>query len=417
MTELAVMGAIMLDESVLPTVERLLAPEDFTLREVRECYIAARKLRDEGTPIDEVSVHHRVSVGALFVSRLAEFCPSLATVEVHVRTLRKAAAQRRLVAVTRAIADDATIDRVGVDDAVARLNQIEREDADRRRSVKSVVKDVMMTLELRTKNQGALLGITTGYDAIDKHTSGWRKGELTVLAARPAMGKTALALNFVLNAIRANRRTIFFSLEMSAESIVSRMLAMSGVDATRIKTGRFEQADWTRMGRQASALVDGTLSIEDGGSVTIESLQAKVRSAHQVAPVHFVVVDYLQLMHSPKAGDKNREREVAEISRGLKALARDLEIPVLALSQLNRSVESRTNKRPGLADLRESGAIEQDADVVMFLYRDEVYEAETEDKGVAEVAIAKNRDGEIGVARLAWRGEFQRFDVLTGRQV
>lgn len=415
MSELAVMGAILLDDKFLPLAEKLIGPEDFSLVCVTKCFRAAQELRDDGLPIDEVSVYKRARVNPLTVSRFADHCPSLATADMHIRSTRKASAARRLVQETMSIAADTYAGQIGLNDAVERLNAIDREDKDHTRTVREMIKEVMLTLEMRTKHPGELLGFTTGYSRLDQITNGWQKGELTILAARPAMGKTALALNYIQHALRANKRCLLFSLEMSAESILQRMLAIGGTNMGNIKTGAFNDGDWARMSRQTQLLADGNLSIEDGGNLTLDKLIAKVRSSHYVTPIDFLVIDYLQLMSSVRtAKDNNREREVAEISRGLKNLARELKIPILALAQLNRGVEARANKRPGLADLRESGAIEQDADVVTFLYRDEVYDPESKDKGFAEVLISKNRNGEIGIVRLTFLGQFQRFEEARG---
>lgn len=418
---MSVLGAIMLDAHSLVVMEQFISPDDFPTWATHEIITSILALRDRGATLDEVSVCYElqnrgtlVDVGGpLFVSRLAERCVSPVLVESHSRILRSSAARRNLALITRDIASAAGKGAITIDEAAARITEIKNDDTQRERTTADVVRKVLVDLEERQKHPGQLLGVSSGYADIDRYTSGWQRGDLIILAARPSMGKTALALNFVAAAMRNGKRPMVFSLEMSGEQLTQRMLAMGGVDANRIKSGDFRGDDWSRMSRTVGQLVSSSLVIVDGGSMTVQKICARVRSSQQAKPVDLVVIDYLQLMSGTSSNkEKNREREVAEISRALKLLAGEMKIPIIALSQLNRGVETRANKRPGLADLRESGAIEQDADVVAFLYRDEVYDADTKDKGIAEIIFAKQRNGETGVARLQFTGAFQRFDAV-----
>jgi replicative DNA helicase len=279
----------------------------------------------------------------------------------------------------------------------------------------------MHSIEEMSQTKSDVIGLSTGFTDFDSLTSGLRPGQLVILAARPAMGKTSLFISAANNiAQKANKIVAIFSLEMSKEEIGFRFLSMmSRIDSKRLKIGRINGADdWARLARAADQLSKSKIFIDDSGDLTVMDVRSRCRRLlAQEKQIDLIVIDYLQLMKGTRktsGSDGSREREISEISRNLKNLAKELRVPIIALSQLNRGVESRPNKRPMLSDLRESGAIEQDADIVCFIYRDEVYNKETEDKGIAELIVAKHRAGETATIRLAWLAEYTLFANLAG---
>ena len=270
----------------------------------------------------------------------------------------------------------------------------------------------LTTIEKASKTKGNVTGVPTGFSDLDYKTAGFQPSELLLIAARPAMGKTAFALNIALNAaIRDNKKVALFELEMSKESLVNRLFAMeSKVNAQKIRTGELSAAEWTSLSEGATEIAKSNIVIDDNASITPAELRSKCRKLKLEKGLDLVIIDYLQLMTT---GKENRQQEVSDISRSLKLLARELDVPVVALSQLSRKVEERTDKRPMLSDLRESGAIEQDADVVMFLYREDYYKKDTENTNVTEVIIAKQRNGPIGTVNLLWFPEYMQFKSVA----
>ena len=273
---------------------------------------------------------------------------------------------------------------------------------------------VLNTIEKASKQSGAVTGISSGFYDLDYKTAGFQKSDLLLLAARPSMGKTALALNIAEHVVVKERiPTVFFSLEMSREQLANRLLSMnSKIDAQSIRTGNLKPNEWGELVESARILGESTLIIDDTPGISVREMRSKCRKLKMEKGLGFIIVDYLQLMTAGGKGSESRQQEISEISRSLKSLAREIECPVLALSQLSRDVEKRDNKRPQLSDLRESGAIEQDADVVMFIYRDEYYNKESEDKGVAEVIIGKQRNGPTGTVKLGSQLQYTRFTNL-----
>jgi replicative DNA helicase len=278
----------------------------------------------------------------------------------------------------------------------------------------SITHDTMEYIkEMKARGNSVLIGVDTGFAELNKMTTGFGKGDLIILAARPAMGKTSLALNMVLNLMVKGKGVAVFSLEMPAEQLMLRLLsAKTSIPLQALRVGDLRDEQWSQLSAATSELAEKKLFVDDGGYATIHHVRSKLRKLKTQHPeISVAIIDYLQLMSGE--GKEGRQQEVSEISRGLKQLARELQIPIVALSQLNRGVESRDNKRPMLSDLRESGAIEQDADIIMFVYRDEVYHPETELKGVAEIIIGKQRNGPIGTSRLAFLGKYSRFENLA----
>jgi replicative DNA helicase len=276
--------------------------------------------------------------------------------------------------------------------------------------------NVIDTIDTLFNSDNAITGISTGFTDLDEKTSGLQPSDLIIVAGRPSMGKTTFAMNLVENALmRSEKAILVYSLEMPAESLVMRMLSSLGrIDQTKVRSGRLDEDDWPRLTSAVNLLQERKLFIDDSAGISPSDMRARTRRlAREHGEIGLIMVDYLQLMQIGGSAGENRTNEISEISRSLKALAKEFNCPVVALSQLNRSLEQRPNKRPINSDLRESGAIEQDADVIMFVYRDEVYHPETEYKGVAEVIIGKQRNGPIGTVRLAFQGKFTRFDNLA----
>jgi replicative DNA helicase len=277
-------------------------------------------------------------------------------------------------------------------------------------------RDAMRHIEKLAESKGEITGISTGFADLDNMLLGFHEEELIILAARPSMGKTALALDLAANMAERQKAGLFVQLEMGSRALAMRMLASRGrVDAQRVRKGMFEPSDWARLARATMEIAAAPIVFDESAVTSLADVRLTARRLRQQGKLDWVIIDYLQLMSASKERD-SREREVSELSRGLKQLAKELRVPILALSQLNRGVEARQNKRPIMSDLRESGAIEQDADVIMFLYRDEVYDEDSEDKGIAEVGVAKQRNGPTGIVRMRFNKQTQRFDSLAGGQ-
>jgi len=360
--------------------------------------------------------------GIAYLAEMAQHTPSAANIAAYAKIVRDHATVRQLIAAANEISRS-SLNPAGLDSddliqlAEKRLAEI-AEDRPREggfAAVNALLKGAVDRIDELFSSDADITGLSTGLTDLDEKTSGWQNGELIVLAARPSMGKTALALNFVENAVlRQDKPVLVFSLEMPAHSLVLRMLSSIGrINQTRIRNGKLTEEDWPKLSAAVSKLKDRPLFIDDTAGLTPSDLKARTRRiAREHGNPALIVVDYLQLMHV--AGNKDgRTQEISEISRSLKALAKEHNCPVIALSQLNRGVEQRPNKRPMNSDLRESGAIEQDADIVLFIYRDEYYNEESPDKGIAELIIGKQRNGEIGTVRAAFLGHFTRFENLA----
>lgn len=384
---------------------------------------AIAEMADERKPYPVDAVHARLreegtleqAGGAVNLGRLLDNGVSVVTLSYHADVQRRAAALHRLESLGRHIAHQSGTKGATPADII---EDTEREvvalqaqyNPEAEVSAGSLVKASLKALEARQHSKSAITGITTGFEALDGKLLGWQPATLVILAARPAMGKTALALNMAMAAGRAGKRVGFWSLEMSNEELMGRLLCSDGrVDSQRYRTGNLSGSDWDRLAGASSRIDETKLTLMDGSALTILELRSRARKLHGKGELDIIFVDYLQLMEGK---GETREREIAEISRGLKMLAKELNCPVVALSQLNRGVESRAEKKPTLSDLRDSGSIEQDADVVMFLYRDEVYNKQSNDVGGAELIIAKHRAGPTGDVRLRFTGACTRFDNL-----
>jgi replicative DNA helicase len=357
------------------------------------------------------------------LGELAKNTPSVANIKAYAQIIRERATLRQLISISNDIADSAYSPQGKsgsdiLDEAERKIFQIAeaRPKTGGPVGLNQLLANVIDTIDTLFNSDEAITGISTGFTDLDEKTSGLQPADLIIVAGRPSMGKTTFAMNLVENALmRSEKSILVFSLEMPAESLVMRMLSSLGrIDQTKVRSGRLDEDDWPRLTSAVNLLQERKLFIDDSAGISPSDMRARTRRlAREHGEIGLIMVDYLQLMQIGGSGGENRTNEISEISRSLKALAKEFNCPVVALSQLNRSLEQRPNKRPINSDLRESGAIEQDADVIMFVYRDEVYHPETEYKGVAEVIIGKQRNGPIGTVRLAFQGKYTRFDNLA----
>jgi replicative DNA helicase len=425
--EEALLGAMLLSRDSVSEALELVTPEDFYFPEHAQIYKAILGLYLRGAPIDPVTVSDELAkmgvleqvggYGALLA--LQEGTPGISSVEEYASIVEQLAVLRGLIRVSWQIQE---ICYSRPSDIVAAIDEAERlvfEVAQRRsREALAVLKDLlreqMEQLRAMAERGSSITGLPTGFIDLDQKLGGLQKSNLVIVGARPAMGKTSFALNIATHvAVRERVPVVVFSLEMNKAELTHRILAAQAeVDSQRLRTGHLTEREWAKIGNAMSILSDAPLYIDDSPNLTVMDIRAKARRLAAKVGLGLVVVDYLQLMTSRQRAE-NRQVEVSEISRGLKILARELTVPVLAISQLSRGLEQRTDKRPILADLRESGSLEQDADVVLFVYRDEVYTSSSEDRGVAEVIIAKHRNGPIGVVRLAFSETYTRFNNLA----
>ena len=426
--EQAVLGGLMLENSEWDNVVDILLPEDFYRPEHQLIFQVMIKQSEVSRPIDVVtlvesldSLNELEAAGGLdYLSDLASGSRGTANIKAYSEIIRERAIFRRLISVANRIADNGYNPSGKMASEV--LDEAEREVfniSDERPQdsgpvpINPLLEKALDRIDELAGSDGSLTGVGSGYKDLDALTSGWQKSDLVIVAGRPSMGKTAFAMNLVEHAVlNYDKPVLVFSLEMPAESLIFRLLSSIGrIDQTKLRTGKLSEDDWPSFNKAAKALKDRPLFIDDSPSVSPTEMRARAR---RIAREHdgqlgMVVVDYLQLMQI-KGTNENRVTEISAISRSLKQLAREFDCPVIALSQLNRGLEQRPNKRPVMADLRESGAIEQDADLITFIYRDEVYNEDTPDKGVAEVIIGKHRNGPIGTVRLSFLGQFTRFE-------
>jgi len=420
--EIALLGACLLDHQVIEAAAEQISPDDFYDQRNRIIYQALLDLSNQGKPVDCVTVAERVKEeGALDqiggVSRIAGLAmaePTTAHAEHHAQIIREHSVKRqvfRICSETAKEAIDQTQEAEGVlDRATAKLMAVaEQHTIDRTSGMPEIVSRAFARLEHKKANQSKIHGLTSGFVDLDAALGGMKRQDLIIIAGRPSMGKSALGLQIAYQAARETQLPAFFgSLEMSEEQLGDRLLSLeSRIDGWKLQQGMVSSWEWDPVVRATSRLVEVPFVIDESPAVNITHIRRQARKLKRKSGLSLVVVDYLQLMDG--VGEK-RVEVVSSVSRGLKALAKELDVPVVALSQLNRSCETRDNKRPLLADLRESGQIEQDADVILFIYRDEVYNPNTSAKGLAEILIRKNRNGPTGMVKLAWRAELTRFD-------
>ncbi|MEH6471078.1 MAG: replicative DNA helicase [Halopseudomonas sp.] len=428
--EQSVLGGLMLDDSVWDPVNEIIVADDFYRPEHRVIFRTMEALFKAEQPIDVVTLSEELDrhqaqdqVGGLdYLIDLARNTPSTANVRAYSAIVKERSTLRRLIGVATEISDNAfhTEGRSSadiLDEAERKVLQIAegRDQEGGPRSVNPLLESALDRIDELFNSGTTMTGITSGFNDLDKMTSGLQRSDLVIVAARPSMGKTTFAMNLVENALMAQDKPVLvFSLEMPAEGLVTRMLASLGkIDQTRVRDGKLEEDDWPKLTNAVNMLKDKPLYIDDSSGVSPSEMRSRARRImREHGSMGMIMVDYLQLM-SLKGQVESRTQEISEISRTLKALAKEMNCPVVALSQLNRSLENRPNKRPVNSDLRESGAIEQDADVIMFIYRDEVYNEDSEYKGQAEIIIGKQRNGPIGTCRLAFIGKHSKFQDLA----
>ncbi len=429
--EQAVLGGLMLDNNAWERVLDQVSDGDFYRHDHRLIYRAIAKLAERNNPFDVVTLSEQLDkegqlsqVGGLaYLGELAKNIPSVANIKAYAQIIRERATLRQLIGVSNDIASSAYLPQGRSGDDI--LDEAERlifQIAEARPksggpvALTDILTKAIDRIDTLFNSDSAITGISSGFTDLDEKTSGLQPGDLIIVAGRPSMGKTTFAMNLVENAVlRSEKAVLVYSLEMPSESLVMRMLSSLGrIDQTKVRSGRLEDDDWPRLTSAVNLLSDRKLFIDDTAGITPGEMRARTRRlVREHGEVGLIMVDYLQLMQVGGKGGENRTNEITEISRSLKGLAKEFNCPVVALSQLNRSLEQRPNKRPINSDLRESGAIEQDADVIMFVYRDEVYHPESEHKGVAEIIIGKQRNGPIGTVRLAFLGKYTRFENLA----
>ena len=428
--EQSVLGGVLIDNGAWDRIADVVTAAHFYRSDHRAVFETVAGLCDEGRPCDAVTVAERLdrdgrlesSGGLAYLAELAQNTPNAANIVAYAEIVRERAVLRDLIRTSTEIAESAFRPQGRaahelLDEAERLIFEIaERGGAGRRESVaiRDVLSSVMERIDELSRLESAITGVSTGFKDLDRDTAGLQKGDLIIVAGRPSMGKTAFAMNIVEEAaIRAELPVVVFSMEMPAEQLTMRMLSSLGrIDQQKVRTGRLDHDDWPRLTSPLAMLNNTDIFIVDDAALTPVELRARCRRLKREHGLGLVVIDYLQLMHVPGTRE-NRATEISEISRSLKALAKELMVPVVACSQLNRRLEERQNKRPVMSDLRESGAIEQDADLILFIYRDEVYNEESKDKGKAEIIIGKQRNGPIGKIDLTFLGRFARFEDHT----
>ncbi|WP_214828912.1 replicative DNA helicase [Exiguobacterium algae] len=422
--EQAVLGAIILDSDRLITASERVDPDDFYRVSHQRIFEAMLKINDRGELVDLVTLSSELQaqgileeVGGLnYLAEVAESVPAIGNIGYYLNVVDQKAALRRLIRTATNIVSDGyerqdEVDSVLSDAERNILKVSQRKGQSSFHPIGSVLSDAYSTIEKLHQSSGEITGIATGFTDLDKMTAGFQRNDLIIVAARPSVGKTAFALNISQNvAVRTGENVAIFSLEMGAEQLVMRMLCAEGnIDAQRLRTGRLEAEDWGRLSLAMSSLSQAGIYIDDTPGLRVNEIRAKCRRLKQEHGLGMIMIDYLQLIVGNGKPGENRQQEVSEISRTLKAIARELQVPVIALSQLSRGVESRQDKRPMMSDIRESGAIEQDADIVAFLYRDDYYDKESEDANTIEIIIAKQRNGPTGTVKLSFRKEYNKF--------
>ncbi|MCH2158767.1 MAG: replicative DNA helicase [Oleiphilaceae bacterium] len=429
--EQSILGGLLLDNSKWDAIGSKVIEDDFYRQDHRLLFRVMSRLATAGNPVDLITVSEELQrIGELdnaggmqYLTELVEKTPSASNVHSYANIVHERAVLRRLIRVSGEISDSA-FNPSGkssselLDEAERKVFKIAEGTAGEEAgpvSINPILTKTLERIEELFDAEEGITGVTTGFTDLDEMTSGLQPSDLIIVAARPSMGKTAFAMNLVENAlIKAELPVLVFSMEMPADSILMRVLSSLGqINQTRIRSGKLEEDDWPRLSSAAKILKDRPLYIDDSAGLSPTEVRSRARRvAREVGQIGLIMVDYLQLMQVPGMNE-GRTAEISEISRSLKALAKELNCPLVALSQLNRGLESRTDKRPMNSDLRESGAIEQDADVIMFIYRDEYYNEDSPDKGLAEIIIGKQRNGPIGKIRLQFQGEFTKFNDLS----
>ncbi len=431
--ESSLLGAILIDADAIVRVADIIGVQDFYDERHQRIFEAINKLYNKHSPLDILTLYNQLKEdgfldivgGASYLTELTNYVPTAAHVEQYAEIVSQKALRRRLIKASQEMVgmgyDETQTVQALIEEAEAQLFQVSQAHVKQDiASIEDILAESFERLDELHKDKGKIRGIPTGLKDVDNILAGLQRSDLIIIAARPSMGKTALTLNLAHNiATKAQQPVLIFALEMSKEQLVDRMLSMeSGVDAWNIRTGNLSDNDFERIGQAMGTLSEAPIFIDDSPGITVSDLRTKARREQHKQQLGCIMVDYLQLMSggSRFGGDGNRVQEISEISRGLKAIARELNVPVVALSQLSRSVESRSPQIPQLADLRESGSIEQDADVVAFIYREDYYNPETDRKNITDLLIKKHRNGPTGNVELYFDRERQRFKSLDKRQ-
>jgi replicative DNA helicase len=421
--EQAVLGSILVDKDAAITAIEILKPEDFYRNEHIEIYSAILDLYEKSKVIDLLTLKEQLRVrgkydvvnGFEYLASLTNPMFSISNVEYYARIVEEKSVLRKLIKASTEISQESYDAAEEVTDimekAEKKIFDISQRKSSRSYSpIKDVLIDTFANLEKLYNQKEGIIGVPSGFNDLDNKTLGFNPGNLVIVAARPAMGKSAFALNIATHAaLKANCSVVYFSLEMTKEELTNRILASeSMVDSMNVRSGKIQDEDWISLTKAAGTISEAKIFLDDSSGITPIELRAKCRRMKMEHNIGLIIVDYLQLMDASK-NNQSRQADISEISRSLKILAKELSVPIIALSQLSRAPEARTDHRPMLSDLRESGAIEQDADMVMFLYREDYYNQETDKKNIAEIILAKNRGGATGTVELLWLGQYAKF--------
>lgn len=425
--EQSVIGSMIMDREAIVVASEMISGDDFYNKSYGVLFDSMVELNDQGQPVDVVTLQNRLKekdvppeVASLeFIRDLITAVPTSANIKYYATIVSEKAVLRKLIRLTEEIANNCYSEKDGLEVILEETEKRVFDLVQRRNTgdfvpIREVVMNAMDKIEKASHSNGNVTGIATGFIDLDYRTAGMQPSDLVLIAARPSMGKTAFVLNIAQYvAFHSGECVAIFSLEMSKEQLVNRLFAMeSKVDSQHLRTGNLSDLEWEKLIESAGMIGQSKLIIDDTPGISIAEMRSKCRKFKLEMDLKMVIIDYLQLMSGSGRGNESRQQEISDISRSLKALARELQVPVIALSQLSRAVEQRPDHRPMLSDLRESGAIEQDADVVMFIYRDDYYNPDTEKKGIAEINIAKQRNGPIGTIDLVWLPEFTKFANL-----
>ena len=425
--EQSVIGSMIMDREAITVASELICGDDFYGKQYGVVFDTMVELNDEGKPVDLITLQDRLrekdvppEVSSLeFIRDLITAVPTSANIKYYAGIVAEKATLRKLIRLNEEIANTCYAGKenleVILEDTEKRVFElVQKRNTGEFVPIRQVVMNAMDKIEKASKSDGNVTGIATGFIDLDFRTAGMQPSDLILVAARPSMGKTAFVLNIAQHvAFKLNQTVAIFSLEMSKEQLVNRLFSLeSRVDSQHLRTGNLSDAEWEKLIESAGVIGQSNLIIDDTPGISISELRSKCRKYKLEHDLKLIIIDYLQLMSGSGRGSDSRQQEISDISRSLKALARELNVPVVALSQLSRAVEQRPDHRPMLSDLRESGAIEQDADVVMFIYRDDYYNKETKKKGIAEIIIAKQRNGPIGTVELVWLPDYTKFANL-----
>lgn len=425
--EQSVIGSMIMDREAITIASELICGDDFYGKQYGVLFDTMVELNDEGKPVDLITLQDRLkekdvppeTCSLEFIGSLITGVPTSANIKYYANIVAEKSTLRKLIRLNEEIANACYVGKdnleVILEDTEKRVFElIQKRNTGDFVPIRQVVMNAMDKIEKASKNNGNVTGIATGFIDLDYRTAGMQPSDLILIAARPSMGKTAFVLNIAQHiAFKLNQTVAIFSLEMSKEQLVNRLFSLeSRVDSQHLRTGNLSDAEWEKLIESAGVIGKSNLIIDDTPGISISELRSKCRKYKLEYDLKIIIIDYLQLMSGSGRGFDSRQQEISDISRSLKALARELNVPVIALSQLSRAVEQRPDHRPMLSDLRESGAIEQDADVVMFIYRDDYYNKDTEKKGIAEINIAKQRNGPIGTIELVWLPDYTKFANL-----